>query len=797
MPKKEVGVLGEKEGDVQKKSRDLCEAEWVTFSEQSENHDIYVCPDGVELAASSSVKRDKAEYGNEELLEMAVVNAKPARALNSTGILDLKDHTAGIQPCLLRYHSIPLNLVREGQRCPSRKRVSPVHGFPAGRGRKVPRLSESQEKPLGQRETVSNIHKRVLLNGVNQRGEEPNADTAGKDKELEVLISGKNRDVLENSVESHKGVKKIMQAPLLSKSSDVKQEEKFEGNNEEKQGKIMKQSENNGKESTSFVKDINNKKKSTGYSSSNMKWLEKGNCSPYKRDNRRKVRDTLRLFHTVLRKLVQANETKKMGRVDASIQINAALQIFKDHGKYVNTKKKVGPVPGVEVGDLFKYRVELAIIGLHKPLQSGIDFVKLDDEYVAISVVASGRYDNDVGNSDVLIYVGQGGNVAGGCKYLEDQKLERGNLALKNSIDKKNPVRVIRGFKERKMSGGKRTTTPSYTYDGLYTVKKYWRDTGPQGKLIYKFELRRAPNQPELIRKRVKQSNKSKKWEGSCINDISKGKEPTPICAVNTIDNEKPPPFTYITAVMYPDWCRPIPPKGCDCKDSCADSKHCACSLKNGGKIPYNYSGAIVEEKSLAYECGPSCNCPPTCHNRVSQHGIKLPLEIFKTESKGWGLRSLSSIPSGSFVCEYIGELLDDKEAEQRVGNDEYLFDIGQNYSDPTLREELSALMPDKPSSCRDVVENVGFTLDAGIYGNVGRFINHSCSPNLFAQNVLYDHDDKRIPHIMMFACENIPPLQELTYHYNYAIDQVFDFEGKIKKKSCHCGSSECSGRMY
>lgn len=414
--------------------------------------------------------------------------------------------------------------------------------------------------------------------------------------------------------------------------------------------------------------------------------------------------------------------------------------------------------------------------------------------------MASGRYANDVDSSDVLIYAGQGGNATGGDKQPEDQKLERGNLALKNSIDEKNFVRVIRGLKETKSSdkaAGKPKTNATYTYDGLYTVEKCWHDIGPHGKLVYKFELRRVPGQPELAWKEVKRSKKFKVREGRCVLDISESKETFAISAINTIDDEKPPPFTYITDVMYPDWCQPIPPQGCDCKDGCADSERCACAVKNGGEIPYNHNGAIVEAKPLVYECGPSCRCPSTCYNRVSQYGIKFPLEIFKTESRGWGVRSLSAIPSGSFICEYIGELLDDKEAEQRAGNDEYLFDIGQNYSDPTLWDGLSALMPDLASSSTEVVENVGFTIDAAKFGNIGRFINHSCSPNLYAQNVLYDHEDKRIPHIMLFAAENIPPLQELTYHYNYTIDQVFDRDGNIKKKSCYCGSSECTGRMY
>ncbi|KAL1194776.1 Histone-lysine N-methyltransferase, H3 lysine-9 specific SUVH5 [Cardamine amara subsp. amara] len=124
----------------------------------------------------------------------------------------------------------------------------------------------------------------------------------------------------------------------------------------------------------------------------------------------------------------------------------------------------------------------------------------------------------------------------------------------------------------------------------------------------------------------------------------------------------------------------------------------------------------------------------------------------------------------GSFICEYTGELIEDKDAERRTGEDEYLFDIG---------------------------EEDGFTIDAARKGNIGRFINHSCSPNLYAQDVLYDHEDSSIPHVMFFAVDNIPPLQELSYDYNYRIDQVIDSNGNIKKKYCYCGSNECTGRLY
>ncbi|XP_019179653.1 PREDICTED: histone-lysine N-methyltransferase, H3 lysine-9 specific SUVH4-like [Ipomoea nil] len=520
-------------------------------------------------------------------------------------------------------------------------------------------------------------------------------------------------------------------------------------------------------------------------------------------DVRSKVRETLRLFQVLCRKLLQGEESKSRPEEEAQSKQKTkridleASKIIKAMGKEVNTGNVIlGEVPGVEVGDEFQYRVELALVGIHRLYQAGIDSMKHTETgiTIAVSIVSSGAYADETDDPDVLIYSGQGGNVISKAKTPEDQKLERGNLALRNSITVKNPVRVIRGYKETKPSesvDAKPKVATTYVYDGIYTVQNYWTVEGKHGKMVFMFELRRIPGQADVFWKEVKSSKKSTMRHGVCVADITGGKELLPICAINRIDSEKPPSFNYIRKMKYPEWFHPAPLKGCDCTGKCSDSKKCACAVRNGGELPYNRNGAIVEVKPLVYECGPHCKCPPSCYNRVSQNGIKIQLEIFKTESRGWGVRSLTSIPSGTFICEYAGELLEDKEAERRIGSDEYLFDIGHNYSDCSINPS------GQKCTSSEQVEEVGHTIDAAEYGNVGRFINHSCSPNLYAQNVLYDYDDRKVPHIMLFAVENISPLRELTYHYNYTVDQVRDSSGNIKVKQCFCGSAECTGRLY
>ncbi|KAL3499822.1 hypothetical protein ACH5RR_038915 [Cinchona calisaya] len=157
-----------------------------------------------------------------------------------------------------------------------------------------------------------------------------------------------------------------------------------------------------------------------------------------------------------------------------------AARMIRRKFSYYPKSPFLGQVPGVEIGDEFHYRMELNIIGLHRPPQGGIEFMWNEGKIVATSVVDSGGYDNYRTNQNTLIYCGQGGynmnNASVGHELAEDQELKGGNLALKNSISAKNPVRVIRGSKKL------RANSTTYFYDGLYTVVSMWEDKSLQGK---------------------------------------------------------------------------------------------------------------------------------------------------------------------------------------------------------------------------------------------------------------------------------------------------------------------------
>lgn len=64
-----------------------------------------------------------------------------------------------------------------------------------------------------------------------------------------------------------------------------------------------------------------------------------------------------------------------------------------------------------------------------------------------------------------------------------------------------------------------------------------------------------------------------------------------------------------------------------------------------------------------------------------------------------------------------------------------------------------------------DQVEGSGyhFGIDAKWWGNVGRFFNHSCNPNMDKKSVFVANQDLRIPSVAYFTNVDVPAGTELT----------------------------------
>lgn len=492
------------------------------------------------------------------------------------------------------------------------------------------------------------------------------------------------------------------------------------------------------------------------------------------------VRRILLVFDLFRRRMTQIDEPRYGASSGRRPDLKASKMMMLK-GMRTNQTKRIGNVPGIEVGDIFFFRMELCVVGLHAPTMSGIDYMSLkltkDEEPLAVSIVSAGGYDDDGGDGDLLIYTGQGG-VQRKDGQMFDQKLEKGNLALEKSVHRANDVRVIRGVKDVANPTGK-----IYIFDGLYKIQGSWEEKNKTGCNVFKYKLLRVPGQPEAFKvwKSIQQ------WRdgvvsrvGVILPDLTSGAESQAVCLVNDVDDEKGPAyFTYIPSLKYSKpFLTPRPSLGCQCIGGCQpDDTNCPCIQRNQGLLPYNSLGVLMTYKNLIHECGSACSCPANCRNRMSQGGPKVRMEVFKTKNKGWGLRSWDPIRGGCFICEYAGEVRD-------IGydrDDNYIFDATRIY------EPLEAVH-DYNDESRKVPFPLVISSKNG--GNIARFMNHSCSPNVYWQLVVRESNNEAYYHIAFFAIRHIPPLQELTF--DYGMDKA-----DHRRKKCLCGSFKCRGYFY
>lgn len=169
-----------------------------------------------------------------------------------------------------------------------------------------------------------------------------------------------------------------------------------------------------------------------------------------------------------------------------------------------------GAVPGIHVGQLWRFRVQVSEVGVHRPHVAGIHGREFEGAY---SIVLAGGYEDDLDNGDEFYYTGSGGRDLSGNKRTaeqsHDQKLAKMNLALARncnaSIDKTKgneakdwkagkPVRVVRNAKGRKHS--KYAPEEGNRYDGIYKIVKYWPEKGKSGFLVWRYLIRRDDPSP-------------------------------------------------------------------------------------------------------------------------------------------------------------------------------------------------------------------------------------------------------------------------------------------------------------
>jgi uncharacterized protein len=144
----------------------------------------------------------------------------------------------------------------------------------------------------------------------------------------------------------------------------------------------------------------------------------------------------------------------------------------------------------------------------------------------------------------------------------------------------------------------------------------------------------------------------------------------------------------------------------------------------------------------------------------------QLAFVIRASKIQGKGAFATRRIKKGARIIEYLGECIDEEEADIRYPDDEmgrhhtFLFAIGDGTR----------------------------VLDAGPIDWPAKYINHSCAPNCEA----IEEEDGRV---FIQAMKEIPVGAELLYDYAYERTPEHT-EADEKMYVCRCGAPECRGTI-
>ncbi|KAF8549008.1 hypothetical protein OG21DRAFT_1500664 [Imleria badia] len=194
------------------------------------------------------------------------------------------------------------------------------------------------------------------------------------------------------------------------------------------------------------------------------------------------------------------------------------------------------------------------------------------------------------------------------------------------------------------------------------------------------------------------------------------------------------------------------------------ESMTCDCVYEHGVDDPSDACGQGSDciNRLTQVECLPDdCRCRAHCQNQRFQRKEYAKIEIVLTEKKGFGLRTASDISRDAFIYEYIGDVVSHPSFMKRM----------RDYAEEGIKHFYFMMLQ------KDEY------IDATKRGGIGRFANHSCSPNCY---VAKWQVGERV-RMGIFANRSIKKDEELTFNYN--VDRYGH-----EPQACYCGEPNCVG---
>lgn len=173
--------------------------------------------------------------------------------------------------------------------------------------------------------------------------------------------------------------------------------------------------------------------------------------------------------------------------------------------------------------------------------------------------------------------------------------------------------------------------------------------------------------------------------------DISNGRERHELPALSYLRHDETPlDFHYVTDHVKREPAIHIDTSltgmtCCSCLDDCSNND-CACAKGIHCERFYDSKGQLsadfrMDAPEMIRECNVACKCNrKLCKNMVIQGGCQARLVLFRTKSRGWGVRTVENLKRGTFIGVYSGELVS-VSSSQRRQDDTYLFNLSNSHT--------------------------------------------------------------------------------------------------------------------
>lgn len=185
----------------------------------------------------------------------------------------------------------------------------------------------------------------------------------------------------------------------------------------------------------------------------------------------------------------------------------------------------------------------------------------------------------------------------------------------------------------------------------------------------------------------------------------------------------------------------------------------CSCSSEDPCGPTSNCDNRTMNIECEAESCPNGWNCKNQCFQRKVSASVRV---AFIDEKKGFGLIAEQFIFAGTFVIEYVGELITENERERR--------------------QSRKRCQPG-PQHYYFMTYAKGLYIDAEKKGSAARFVNHSCDPNCQTQKWTV----KKVDRIGFVALKDIEKVRNFLLNY---CDE-FDVTGLFRLGDrCDCANT-------